>query len=880
MVQAAVEEQLFGQTSPPIQIGRYTVIGPMGSGGMGSVVRAHDPELQREVALKLLRAERMGDANTRTRLVQEARAMARLAHPNVAMVFEVGEAEGHLFVAMELIDGRNLRAFLEERDRPWREVLALYLLAGQGLIAAHAKGLIHRDFKPDNVVVDAEGHVKVVDFGLARQQSSAVTEADEITPPPIPSDKAAELTTTGTLLGTPAYMSAEQWKGDPVDARTDQFSFCVSLWEGLFGERPFPAPEMGPLMSQVTEGVIPPPTRPGQIPGQVIRALRRGLHPDPAERWPDMNALLEALQPRSRRGWVVVAGVTVALTAGAAGAAGVLGGDESPADACRDEAARLDGVWDDDARANAAAGVAATALPYADDVWRSVSARLDDYSRDWVAQAEASCTSALAHTEVSQARYDRQQRCLGDARVMLGEFVDSLREADEPTVFDAAFAATRLPDLGACTDDRRLMEWADDGGSAVDARVAEARRQLAVARRALATLDTKAGGARFTETLTEGLTAAAAARDTAAEANHDPLRAEASLARGRLLLKDRRNLDAEAAFVAAMERAEAAGDALTRVRARIYLVYLIGKDRDRTTEALALGEQAVAQLDGLGSRPLLRARLLSNLATAVARARKADHTRSVELHRKAIELFVGQLGPSHPSLLSAHLNLGRALVYAGDLSEGEDELRNALSRAQKIWGKGHPNTARIWGMLGIALTSQKKYEQAEQALRRSLELREQALGTHAQEVGSALYSLARLLRRLERDAEAVPLLRRGIEIRNLPSGRDENMLSWLYALGESEEALGNHAAARGALREGLEMAETDGADPIDFAKLRFALARATAPDDPAAARLIGKSARDAYVKLELVDDVKKIDEFLATVGNPGSASVRDAAEKQ
>jgi tetratricopeptide (TPR) repeat protein len=326
--------------------------------------------------------------------------------------------------------------------------------------------------------------------------------------------------------------------------------------------------------------------------------------------------------------------------------------------------------------------------------------------------------------------------------------------------------------------------------------------------------------------------------------------------------------EAERALATAMERAETSGDALARLRARIYQVYVLGSDRDRTDEAVRLGEQSLAQLDGLGPRPLLRARLLGNLATAVARARRPDHERALALHREAIELLRHELGEHHPQLISARLNLGRALAYAKKPEESEAELRVALERAREVWGEDHPHTARVWGTLGLTLASRKRTAEAEDALRRSLAARERSLGPDHQEVANALFNLGTMLRGAGRHAEAIAPLQRGLAIRRRLDDDESDLVPWLFAIGDSEVADGRMADARATLREALTQAESTGAPRLDFARVRDALARATAPEDPMAARMLAEAARDAYVTEKQAERAKQIDAFLATLPAP------------
>jgi hypothetical protein len=319
-----------GPGSPPAcpeRVGRYQIGDRLGAGAMGVVYRAHDPDLGRDVAIKLVRSTA---SPSNLRLLREAQAMARLHHPNVVPIFDVGQAGDAMFVAMPLIEGGTLKRWLRGGPRSFDDVLDRFVAAGRGLAAAHAAGLVHRDFKPDNVLLGAGGEIHVADFGLARLSLSidapcAPLSIDE----PVPEASAGclaadQLTRTGAVLGTPAYMAPEQLSGRPIDARADQFSFCVALWEGVYGQRPFPDPpdDAGPMwrarLAAIAAG--PPPPRRDR-PAWLAPLLARGLARDPDHRWPTLQALLDAIaaRRRSRRWprWLAIAGALVLVAGGA-----------------------------------------------------------------------------------------------------------------------------------------------------------------------------------------------------------------------------------------------------------------------------------------------------------------------------------------------------------------------------------------------------------------------------------------------------------------------------------------------------------------------------------------------------------------------------------
>ncbi|MCA9652054.1 MAG: serine/threonine protein kinase [Myxococcales bacterium] len=362
-----------GSDGAPSHIGRYRVEGPLGSGGVGVIYAAFDPKLGRRVAVKLLRPDRFAEDPVRAgeRLHEEAQAMARLAHPNVVTVFDVGDHEGGVYIAMELVEGRSLRDWLEDTARPWREVLAMYFQAGRGLAAAHDAGLVHRDFKPPNVLVGHDGRARVVDFGLASSGPTVVvpepgesgeleraaisdlyhrptrltdveTTIDESGRVPslapdssgifntldrrydvvttfagdLTVDGTAQglgfdpgatipggLTRSGVVAGTPAYMAPELFMGRPADARSDQFAYCVALYEGLYGQRPFAGHTASEIAEEVLAGRIRPPPERTRVPGWIHSIVEQGLAKHRQDRHESIRSMLASIAFLARVVW-------------------------------------------------------------------------------------------------------------------------------------------------------------------------------------------------------------------------------------------------------------------------------------------------------------------------------------------------------------------------------------------------------------------------------------------------------------------------------------------------------------------------------------------------------------------------------------------------
>jgi len=285
------------------RIGRYQVLRWLGSGGMGMVCAAYDESLNRRVALKLLLYE---TSTTEARLRREAQAMARISHPNVVQIFEVGEHEGQLFVAMEYIEGVTLTRWLAEESSSWFEIIDVFIRVGQGLQAAHEVGVVHRDFKPDNVMIQPASagggrplRVKILDFGLATVDRDGMPNAGE--PLPRNGESSPRLTRAGGRLGTPLYMSPEHILGNDIDARSDQFSFAVALYEALYGQRPFEGGSVEEVLQAVLAGKLRRPPKTTAVPAWALETLTRALAIDPAERWGSMVELLAVLADHPER---------------------------------------------------------------------------------------------------------------------------------------------------------------------------------------------------------------------------------------------------------------------------------------------------------------------------------------------------------------------------------------------------------------------------------------------------------------------------------------------------------------------------------------------------------------------------------------------------
>jgi predicted Ser/Thr protein kinase len=448
----------LGLTQAPTlrRFGRYIVLGVLGRGGMGTVLKAYDEELDRQVALKLLHSD-LTERSTR-RLRREAQALAKLDHPNVVKVFEVDEAEGQAFVAMQLVKGTTLEAWQrQEPRRGWKECVEAYLQAGRGLAAAHEAGLVHRDFKPANCIIDEKRRVQVLDFGLARGLEGGVggeIAGGETDVRPEPKDDAlrSSLTSTGRAMGTVAYMPLEQLEGKPADARSDQFSFCASLYEAVYGERPFEGCTAAALATTISEELVRVSPKGVKVPARLRQVVLRGLAARPEARWASMDVLLVELQrmvaPRTRR-WLAL-GVAVGLIAVGVGLG--IGEYTEVMNRCAGARAQLDGIWDEGRRQGVKDAILGTKLSYAADTWERVEQGLDEYAGAWATKHADVCEATNVRQEQSAEVMDLRMGCLRSRRAALRKAVGVLAKADETRVKKAVRLVADLPRLSRCDE--------------------------------------------------------------------------------------------------------------------------------------------------------------------------------------------------------------------------------------------------------------------------------------------------------------------------------------------------------------------------------------------------------------------------------------------
>ncbi len=735
----------------PERLGRFQVVRRLGQGAMGMVFEGYDETLDRKVAVKQLRAG--SGAHHYQRLLREAQALARLSHPNVVGVYDAGEYEGHFYIAMELVDGQTLWDW-QQTPRPWPDCLRVYVEAGRGLAAVHDEGIVHRDFKPANCIIDAQGRAKVLDFGLARgvdddevpaervrpsvqtqsqeihlpnaeaAEPQEVAQADTIDVPGPPDIDAAmaqssrsgshsgstlsalslQLTRTGTMLGTPAYMAPEQATGEPTDARGDQFSFCVALYEALYGERPFPgnpglalAAGHEPSFAGKTPAGLP------AVPKWLQAVLRRGLATEKEDRYPSMNDLLEVLERTHRhRRWMAGGGVGLVVLLGVGSALALR---ETPCDGLRDAPMA---AWGDAQRESVEQALRATASEHAEAAWIATADGLDEYARDWSEARAQACEATRVDRVAGEDLLELRMACLDRRAMQVAATVDVLAEADHPIVAHAAQMVRSLPSVSPCLDAEPLRQ-----APVLPEDLAEPAAEIRALLARSWAFDAAGQSLRGLPAAEE---AVAAARALGADAA--PLVAEARYDRGRLYRSARRLDDARDDLQAVLLHAEHVGDQTLALETLRELLTVAEDHGDRSAFA-AWMTMARGKLRRLPDEPRHQAQL-SFLEGSLA-LRNDDYERAIEHLQEAVSRF-------RPLGARASLDTGRALLQLGKAQarlRRDDQAEQTLARAEALAHEEGllPLLADVLLEHGRLHFDRGRASEAERWLRQSLALR-------------------------------------------------------------------------------------------------------------------------------------------------------------
>lgn len=878
-------------------IGRYELVELLGSGGMGSVYRAHDPHLSRDIALKVLHAEganaRSG-SDYRHRLLREAQVLARLSHPNVVAAFDVGTFEQAVFVAMELIEGESLRSWLHTR-RSLGEVLRVLIAAGRGLVAAHAAGVLHRDFKPANVMVSPDGRVRVVDFGLARaalasaaplatgspaaaslaagspeadSNAAELAAADPVAAPPhagsgepsqpsasdqrehSPSLLEGELTQTGMLLGTPGYVAPEQLAGAPADTLADQYSYAVTAFVALTRTKP-PAPVRG------ANATGEPPAWPGHVPRRIRHIVERGLAPRPSERHASVAAMVDALErasaPRRPGGAVLALALgTLLVLAGL-----LLVKARASRVTCQVAPDSFRQVWDSERREALRQALASTGRANANEAFNLFAGRLDAFQEHWLSMKQESCEATHVRGEQSEKVLALRSTCLERRLAGAGALVTAFTRADAGAVDRAAAA---IPDtLDDCADTAALLGIAEKlpADPEVRARIARIESGFPEARALGVAGRWKEAGEAARKLLDE-------ARATA----HDPTIAQALRLAAFTTYSSARSSEerqqGEAYLREAIPLAARAGDDRLVARASSYLFELLAYGQNRIQEAEAMLPHVDALVIRAGDHPEDRLEVLLGQAQIMFQRRK--YPEAVELFDRVIAISETLENEFKAFGATARGKIGEIYLELQDYPQAVQRMRAALLGLKATFGSRHPRI--LIGLANLALAESKVDTAAARAT--VFEMRELAASLPSEDWRAiTIPFLEGQIREDSRDcAGALPFYRDALSRFISTYGAESTQAADVrQRLGACLQATGQRSEAQTQLELALALRRAKGAAPNMVARAAFELAAvvATGPraSDRARALQLVREARDLWRQDAVADKVKDAEQWLA-----------------
>jgi eukaryotic-like serine/threonine-protein kinase len=906
-------------------VGRYVIVRWIGEGGMGVVYEAYDPELERAVALKFLHTSGDPGSSTATgrrdRLFREAKALARLSHPHVLAIYDVGTFGDDVFLATEFVEGPMLATWLKEKKRSRAEVLGALLDAGEGLAAAHRAGLVHRDFKPANVIVGTDGRVRVLDFGLARAEPLAAPSSErsrELTSAPLALERTSaslrelrespsrsstpslstgllDLTITqfGEILGTPRFMAPEQHLGLPADARSDQFSFCVSLYDALYGEFPFDG-RGDEYAANVTRGHMRNAPAGSDVPSWLRLLLLKGLSLSASERFTSMDELLAALRkdPRvARNRWLAIASSATLLVCAGLALHRAPAALEPP---CRGAERKLAGIWDGDRKQAVHAAFTAAGSANAEDAFQRTEAALDDYAHGWVRMHTDACEATQVRGEQSAEILDLRVECLGERLEELRAQVDVFAHANASTVDKSVQAARALARIQACADTTALRApIRPPSDEPTRARVEALRSVIAKAK-----AEQRAGN------YANAFTLATASADESVALGYRPVEAEALYLladvqddQGDYSISERTFRRSFAAALAGRHEAQAA-------RSLSALVVEVGLRQARFAEAHDWAALAEAETEH-SSDPFIKGELARDEGRLLVREDRFEEAR-VEIE-KCLSIWEPALGPDDYAIAGPVTDLGNVFLLEGRSEEARAEYSRSIAILEKVLGPDSPSLSPNLNNLGELAIGRGDYDLAAQSLERARALWQKALGPDHPKVALALYNLSITRLELGDAAGSLAMSERALTIwrkalapdhpdvamgmhgvaeglrakgdfagalaqeegalairEKVYGANGDEVAESLVSIGETRVAEGHAiATAVAPLSRAVGILEKKTGKGLDLAKARFGLARALATSDAGRSRMLASQAKDAYVSAATPLGAKRAEEISA-----------------
>ena len=880
---------------PGDRIDRYAVFEPLGVGGMGVVYRAYDPRLDRKIAIKLLRPGLCDDKN-RERMQREAKMLAKLAHPNVVAVHDANTWSDRVYIAMELVDGVTLREWLGEQTRSWQEIVDVLVQSGEGLASAHAAGLVHRDFKPHNVLIGRDGRARVSDFGLAELGTpSERTDTIDATADTI------SLTATGAVIGTPAYMAPEQLAGGTVDASSDQFSFCVTAYEALLGERPFVASSLAELRARFASGK-PPEVPRTRVPRRVLAVLLRGLAIAPAERFASMRELVAALRrARGRTYRFAFAAAALVVLAGVAGFVWSRSASEPSAEQrCETAAATAAAsLWNAPRRVELVRAFGVLGVGYAHDLEQAAASRFASYANEWQAAYVDACRATHVSAAQTPAMLDLRVACLDDKRRHLDALVSRLSYVDKAQLGAVPDAIAGLPDLQECADLNALSTRAPSPAHGAQAaeydRLADELEAINVSR----DLGDYKGA----------LAQAERAEPKVDALGHKSLQAKYRYIRGELLDHAGRGEEAAPLLEDAVMLAEAARDQETKITALVRLYIIAGARLDKPG-AERWSRLADAAIAAGPARDYLRAYLLmaqgmyayqiddmpaaaTKFEQGLAIARQDPHsTLTLGLLQNLASVYYMQerdaeakklwdeslayakqhYGPQHPSLGLVLGNVAMLEASSGDAKAADAHFEQAIAIQEAALGKTHPQVGKTHKHYAIELAKQADHAaDAERHFKTSIDVLAAAYPNGHPDVTEASVDYAMFATDRHDFRTALALYERALA-NDLKQRKpdDPALFELVHGLGAAHLELGEHGQAIPLLERALGLRlQLESAPVLSLALIERDLARAYAETGKRAdartlaTRAVGRlrSAKQG----DFATQITELDAFIATL---------------